>query len=130
RGARESVGRRPSGQQVVQCSGQRVNVAARIGARADQLLQRRVAPRAAGHAARETVGPHGEAALGQPEVEQHKFPVGALFEVLRFEDRKSTRLNSSHVAISYAVFCLKKKKIKNEHGGKVRRDNWYCKYIR
>src|SRR5207253_6455098 len=28
----------------------------------------------------------------------------------RFPDRKSTRLNSSHVAISYAVFCLKKKK--------------------
>src|SRR5437870_10263830 len=28
----------------------------------------------------------------------------------RREDRKSTRLNSSHVAISYAVFCLKKKK--------------------
>src|SRR5690625_6556317 len=28
------------------------------------------------------------------------------------EDRKSTRLNSSHVAISYAVFCLKKKKNK------------------
>src|SRR5436309_9614216 len=27
------------------------------------------------------------------------------------EDRKSTRLNSSHVKISYAVFCLKKKKI-------------------
>ena len=27
------------------------------------------------------------------------------------EDRKSTRLNSSHVVISYAVFCLKKKKI-------------------
>src|SRR5438874_6257101 len=27
------------------------------------------------------------------------------------EDRKSTRLNSSHVEISYAVFCLKKKKI-------------------
>src|SRR5690625_6678361 len=26
------------------------------------------------------------------------------------EDRKSTRLNSSHVAISYAVYCLKKKK--------------------
>src|SRR5699024_11659203 len=29
-------------------------------------------------------------------------------------DRKSTRLNSSHVSISYAVFCLKKKK-KREH---------------
>src|SRR5215469_17287750 len=28
----------------------------------------------------------------------------------RPEDRKSTRLNSSHVEISYAVFCLKKKK--------------------
>src|SRR5690554_7674007 len=28
----------------------------------------------------------------------------------RDEDRKSTRLNSSHVRISYAVFCLKKKK--------------------
>src|SRR5690625_5879213 len=30
------------------------------------------------------------------------------------KDRKSTRLNSSHVAISYAVFCLKKKKKKNK----------------
>src|SRR5207302_9547626 len=29
-------------------------------------------------------------------------------------DRKSTRLNSSHVKISYAVFCLKKKKTKND----------------
>src|SRR5438876_4875637 len=29
------------------------------------------------------------------------------------EDRKSTRLNSSHPSISYAVFCLKKKKHKN-----------------
>src|SRR5207249_8143059 len=29
-------------------------------------------------------------------------------------DRKSTRLNSSHVSISYAVFCLKKKKKKHE----------------
>src|SRR5688572_31930496 len=29
------------------------------------------------------------------------------------EDRKSTRLNSSHSQISYAVFCLKKKKKKN-----------------
>src|SRR5690554_7381772 len=29
-----------------------------------------------------------------------------------FRDRKSTRLNSSHVRISYAVFCLKKKKKK------------------
>src|SRR5258708_11036062 len=32
-------------------------------------------------------------------------------ESLRLADRKSTRLNSSHQIISYAVFCLKKKKI-------------------
>src|SRR5690606_40232325 len=31
-------------------------------------------------------------------------------EVVEHEDRKSTRLNSSHVKISYAVFCLKKKR--------------------
>src|SRR3712207_6927965 len=30
-------------------------------------------------------------------------------------DRKSTRLNSSHANISYAVFCLKKKKINNQY---------------
>src|SRR5262245_63602386 len=30
------------------------------------------------------------------------------------QDRKSTRLNSSHLGISYAVFCLKKKKKKKE----------------
>src|SRR5690349_23974306 len=33
---------------------------------------------------------------------------------LAVRDRKSTRLNSSHVEISYAVFCLKKKKKKNQ----------------
>src|SRR5256885_4477559 len=39
---------------------------------------------------------------------------GAMFALLRSQaqslDRKSTRLNSSHLVISYAVFCLKKKK--------------------
>src|SRR5690554_7463355 len=41
----------------------------------------------------------------------------ALYENVRqgkLEDRKSTRLNSSHVRISYAVFCLKKKKKKKK----------------
>src|SRR5699024_11664540 len=38
-----------------------------------------------------------------------------LSELKTMTDRKSTRLNSSHVSISYAVFCLKKKKI-IEHG--------------
>src|SRR5690554_5060034 len=35
-------------------------------------------------------------------------------EFLNSRDRKSTRLNSSHVRISYAVFCLKKKKKKKK----------------
>src|SRR5690625_6923802 len=40
-------------------------------------------------------------------------------------DRKSTRLNSSHVAISYAVFCLKKKKIKKQLSRKkINRTNY------
>src|SRR5205814_6949258 len=34
----------------------------------------------------------------------------AELQVLNGKDRKSTRLNSSHLGISYAVFCLKKKK--------------------
>src|SRR5699024_11539346 len=40
------------------------------------------------------------------------FSFHSLLEILISEekDRKSTRLNSSHVSISYAVFCLKKKK--------------------
>src|SRR5690625_6553007 len=33
-----------------------------------------------------------------------------------YQDRKSTRLNSSHVAISYAVFCLKKKSRRGDSG--------------
>src|SRR5438067_4080828 len=49
----------------------------------------------------------------------HDAPLGP--RVMRFDfhptagDRKSTRLNSSHVSISYAVFCLKKKKKYNVH---------------
>src|SRR2546421_3037447 len=38
-----------------------------------------------------------------------------LRELQRETDRKSTRLNSSHDQISYAVFCLKKKKNTEEH---------------
>src|SRR5690625_5968372 len=43
----------------------------------------------------------------------HTFSVERIvkqYETIFLKDRKSTRLNSSHVAISYAVFCLKKKK--------------------
>src|SRR5690554_7586164 len=41
------------------------------------------------------------------------------FPLSAWEDRKSTRLNSSHVRISYAVFCLKKKKKKNISLGRI-----------
>src|SRR5437762_8968483 len=43
--------------------------------------------------------------------EQRGLPmIETLVQDLRYGDRKSTRLNSSHRCISYAVFCLKKKK--------------------
>src|SRR5437899_6463264 len=40
-------------------------------------------------------------------------------------DRKSTRLNSSHLGISYAVFCLKKKKKREQTGRNGRQPNPY-----
>src|SRR3989475_8416420 len=40
-------------------------------------------------------------------------PTATVRQALNLIDRKSTRLNSSHSQISYAVFCLKKKKKKN-----------------
>src|SRR5258707_11510314 len=45
-----------------------------------------------------------------PRIDRSPIPPGQ-YEGLR--DRKSTRLNSSHANISYAVFCLKKKKPSN-----------------
>src|SRR5437588_3226075 len=41
-------------------------------------------------------------------------PATSALRRLQRRDRKSTRLNSSHTVISYAVFCLKKKKKQNE----------------
>src|SRR3712207_8778702 len=43
------------------------------------------------------------------EVFSARDPGGSVLSVARPEDRKSTRLNSSHANISYAVFCLKNK---------------------
>src|SRR5256885_5872491 len=52
---------------------------------------------------------HGLATVRtRPHVRRGGLPV-------RPADRKSTRLNSSHLVISYAVFCLKKKKIDTHH---------------
>src|SRR5437588_3960808 len=45
---------------------------------------------------------------------RHIVPAILEEEVEIEEDRKSTRLNSSHTVISYAVFCLKKKKTKKQ----------------
>src|SRR5438034_7366928 len=61
----------------------------------------------------------------QPAGEQH-LRLGDLLQILKPEvppglaravkgDRKSTRLNSSHTVISYAVFCLKKKKKRKQN---------------
>src|SRR5438034_5051929 len=43
-------------------------------------------------------------------VQLHALAGPAVHPRLAYQDRKSTRLNSSHTVISYAVFCLKKKK--------------------
>src|SRR3712207_7973043 len=50
------------------------------------------------------------AANGTPGHAQAKLEVGGPDGQPPLKDRKSTRLNSSHANISYAVFCLKKKK--------------------
>src|SRR6266581_9169886 len=60
--------------------------------------QRRVLVEAGGHDLR--TEPAGERVAGHQRVAGQQHP----------PDRKSTRLNSSHPSISYAVFCLKKKK--------------------
>src|SRR5258705_3943342 len=52
--------------------------------------------------------------LGRGVGEQVAVEIGVILPVIaRVGDRKSTRLNSSHLGISYAVFCLKKKKRKS-----------------
>src|SRR5947209_14825271 len=65
------------------------------------------------------LGEAGEHRLGLPrEHEVRLVPVDRLRGVRVVDlgqDRKSTRLNSSHANISYAVFCLKKKKKTNRH---------------
>src|SRR3712207_8981506 len=75
---------------------------------AAERLHLRSDPRRArgGHgrqARRPGAGPGGDGRLEGPDRERQLHGV---------EDRKSTRLNSSHANISYAVFCLKKKKKK------------------
>src|SRR2546426_3744598 len=54
-------------------------------------------------------------ALSRPQRRSSRAAPRALGSSAARRDRKSTRLNSSHLVISYAVFCLKKKK--NTHKG-------------
>src|SRR5688572_32592455 len=55
--------------------------------------------------------PLGVDRIFRPSMPPRKtFLIGTSGYVAETEDRKSTRLNSSHSQISYAVFCLKKKK--------------------
>src|SRR5439155_24569017 len=64
-----------------------------------------------------------DVAIGRPVLASMMSAALVLFGVIGYtrltpnstRDRKSTRLNSSHVAISYAVFCLKKKKQMSRH---------------
>src|SRR5690242_20950983 len=82
--------------------------------RVDHLLPRHVGDRVGAEPHRalvldrevERLQPAARAGAAEPDVDRCRCDV----KVLR--DRKSTRLNSSHMSISYAVFCLKKKKKK------------------
>src|SRR2546430_7109958 len=61
-----------------------------------------------------------EPAVAHPAFGDHM--IGQVAHIPRIPDRKSTRLNSSHSQISYAVFCLKKKKEGQISGDRVDRD--------
>src|SRR5256885_7596676 len=66
-------------------------------------------------------GSSGQKNKGQDQIDilpvkckrSHEFFL--LLALVRLADRKSTRLNSSHLVISYAVFCLKKKNATRRH---------------
>src|SRR5256885_12724138 len=58
--------------------------------------------------------PSGDRAHAGGKRCQQRQPRASIFRHYGSVDRKSTRLNSSHLVISYAVFCLKKKN-KNTH---------------
>src|SRR5438876_6706949 len=63
---------------------------------------------------REVIAQNSHAALRRPGFTSQRFGGVRAFRNGREEDRKSTRLNSSHPSISYAVFCLKKKNKKKD----------------
>src|SRR5437773_9940768 len=76
-----------------------------------EVAERDIAPGVAVEIEQHAVGARvGVEQLGEPVVRLDLRRVGVELEAQALdEDRKSTRLNSSHITISYAVFCLKKK---------------------
>src|SRR5207244_12181410 len=87
----------------------------------DQMLQARVTENLLGHALQAIleVGDN----IGRHILHRHLLLLDEDqgFRAVEGSDRKSTRLNSSHQIISYAVFCLKKKK-------KISECNLQCNY--
>src|SRR5256885_17023074 len=59
---------------------------------------------------RSTLFPYTTLFRSHEEPRAHEHQRGGRLDLPMEQDRKSTRLNSSHLVISYAVFCLKKKK--------------------
>src|SRR2546421_2668750 len=82
----------------------------RSRARPDGLRGRRGRSRQIAAAARVPPAPRGRGNVGRGGLHR----IRTVDPVPPDRDRKSTRLNSSHDQISYAVFCLKKKKKKND----------------
>src|SRR5207302_2551215 len=100
---RPAVHRRQPGQQVL---GERQDVS---GTLAQRRHRERENVQAKVEVLAETPGGNGFGQIGVGERHQARLNADLAKAVA---DRKSTRLNSSHVKISYAVFCLKKKKKK------------------
>src|SRR3989454_3725106 len=76
------------------------------------LFRSRILPRVRLHLARLRVVPRRHASRDDVAVGD-RAQVAPVLGIVH-QDRKSTRLNSSHLVISYAVFCLKKKKNRYE----------------
>src|SRR5690625_7057759 len=98
---RPAAGRRPGG----------VDADAWSGAVGSGLPDQTHQLRASGHLSAADACALGDVGVGV----RHQRSTSVPSTFLRAGDRKSTRLNSSHVAISYAVFCLKKKKTNRDN---------------